>query len=233
MAEVSEEDLERLANRLAMLASEGGEADNAGRAVSALARRLGLSGGQLKAFFLAGAVGELRGQGRPHRPASPAEQVDRLERELSAMRHGLKLTEVQARNALRERDALRAENGALLTALDRARSAAQVRRFVGMAAVAAVILGGAVIYAGPALRPPVATPSQPPSGAPFLRAGVIHAGGAVLRRVPEIGADEVMRIPGGTRVEVRQVVWRAWMPWSEIEVGGASGFIQSTEIDLP
>ena len=50
MGEVSGEDLERLANRMALLVSDDGEADNAGRAVGQLARRLGLSGGDLKAL---------------------------------------------------------------------------------------------------------------------------------------------------------------------------------------
>ena len=123
VSEVSDEDLERLASRMAMLVSEAGEADNAGRAVAALARRIGLSGGQLKAFFLAGATNSLRVPVRDRSQLSAAAQVDRLERELSALRHGLKLTEVQARNAQRERDALRTENGVLAEALDRARSA--------------------------------------------------------------------------------------------------------------
>jgi len=36
---MSEDEIGRLANRLAMLVSDDGEADNAGRAVGALARR--------------------------------------------------------------------------------------------------------------------------------------------------------------------------------------------------
>jgi hypothetical protein len=55
LGEVSGEDVERLAARVAMLVSDDGEADNAGRAVGQLARRLGLSGGDLKAMLLAGA----------------------------------------------------------------------------------------------------------------------------------------------------------------------------------
>ena len=41
MAEVSQDDIERLAARVAMLVSDDGEAANAGRAVGQLARRLG------------------------------------------------------------------------------------------------------------------------------------------------------------------------------------------------
>lgn len=230
MAEVSDEDLERLASRLAMLVSEPGEADNAGRAVAALARRLGLSGGQLKAFFLAGAAGEMRPS--PRREADAGRDLDRLERELSALRHSIKLTEVQVRNAQRERDALRLENGVLLDGLDRARSAAQVRKFVGAVAVAAAILGGVVIYVGPTLRPIAPPRSDRPAGSPFLRSAVVRASGAVVLQTPDQGAQVVTQLPGGSRVQVRQVVVRGLTQWSEVEVGGLSGFVQSSEIDL-
>lgn len=232
MAEVSDEDLERLASRMAMLVSESGEADNAGRAVAALARRIGLSGGQLKAFFLAGASDGMRTAARARRAPDNASQIDRLERELSAMRHGLKLTEVQARNAIRERDALRAENGVLMEALDRARSAEQVRKFVGGAAVAAAILGGVVLYAGPALHNNDTGHPDRPAGSPFVRAGVVRSRGASVLRAPEQGAMLITQLAPGTRVEVRQMVWRALMQWAEIEVDGMSGYVLTTDIDL-
>ncbi len=233
MAEVSDEDLERLASRMAMLVSEGGEADNAGRAVSALARRIGLSGGQLKAFFLAGASENARLTPRDRTASDAASQVDRLERELSALRHGLKLTEVQARNAQRERDALRAENKVLLDALDQSRSVGQVRKYMGAAGIAAVILSAVVLYAGPTLHlsGDLATANRP-AGSPFQRAAVIRPGGAVVLRAPESGAMLITQLPAGTRVQVRQLVWRALMQWVEIEVGGTNGYVVSTEIDL-
>lgn len=232
MAEVSDEDLERLASRMAMLVSEAGEADNAGRAVAALARRLGLSGGQIKAYFLAGATDGLRVRNPRSNPDSAA-QIDRLERELSALRHGLKLTEVQARNAQRERDALRAENSTLIDSLDRARSARQVRKFVGGAAIAATILGAVVLYAGPALRP--VNPGgvvERPAGSPFLRPGVVRANGAAVLRAPEQGAVLITQLPPGTRIQVRQVLWRSLVQWAEVEIGGVPGYVISTEIDL-
>jgi hypothetical protein len=233
VTEVSEEDLERLASRMAMLVSEAGEADNAGRAVAALARRLGLSGGQIKAYFLAGATDSLRSERKRGSSADAAAQIDRLERELSALRHGLKLTEVQARNAQRERDALRAENSTLIDSLDRARSAGQVRKFVGGAAVAAAILGGVVLYAGPALRP--VNPggvAERPAGSPFLRAGVVRGNGAAVLRAPEQGAALVTQLPPGARIQVRQVLWRSLVQWAEVDIGGAPGYVLSTEIDL-
>ncbi len=232
VAEVSDEDLERLASRLAMLVSEPGEADNAGRAVAALARRLGLTGGQLKAIFLAGAGTSLRSNTAGRRDANMAQEVERLERELSALRHSMKLTEVQARNAQRERDALRLENGVLLDSLDRSRSAGQVRKYVGGAAVAALLIGLGVAFLGPTLQPVVDARDARPAGSPFLRSAVIRPSGAALHRAPETTSEVVTQLPGGTRVQVRQVMFRAMIQWSEIEVGGVSGFVQSTEIDL-
>lgn len=232
MSEISDEDLERLASRMAMLVSEGGEADNAGRAVAALARRLGLTGGQIKAYFLAGATDEQRLLS-PRTPADAATRIDRLERELSALRHGLKLTEVQARNAQRERDALRVENNTLIDSLDRARSAAQVRKFVGGAAIAAAVLGGVVLWAGPALRPMTADGvADRPVGSPFLRPGVVRGNGAAVLQAPMKGASVITQLPPGTRIQVRQVLWRSLLQWAEVEIGGVPGYVVSTEIDL-
>ncbi len=215
-----------------MLVSEGGEADNAGRAVAALARRLGLSGGQIKAYFLAGATDDLRLMSL-RAPVDAATHIDRLERELSALRHGLKLTEVQARNAQRERDALRAENSTLVDSLDRARSAGQVRRIVGAAALAAAVLGGVVVVAGPALRPfNAGEVADRPAGSPFLRPGVVRGNGASVLRAPEHGAAVLTQLPPGTRIQVRQVLWRSLLQWAEVEIGGVPGYVVSTEIDL-
>lgn len=232
LSDISDEDLERLASRMAMLVSENGEADNAGRAVAALARRLGLSGGQIKAYFLAGATNNFRAPSS-RAPADAAAQIDRLEREMSALRHGLKLTEVQARNAQRERDALRVENATLIDSLDRARSAGQVRKFLGAAAIAAAVLAGVVQYAGPALRP--VNPggiTERPVGSPFLRAGVVRGNGAAVLRAPEQGAAMITQLPAGTRIQVRQVLWRTLLQWAEVEIGGVPGYVISTEIDL-
>lgn len=233
MAEVSDDDLERLASRIAMLASESGEADNAGRAVAALARRIGLSGGQLKAFFLAGATEGVRTTPRDRKLPDAAVQIDRLERELSALRHGLKLTEVQARNALRERDALRAENNTLRDALDRSRSGEQVRKFVGFALVGAIVLGGLLMAFGPSLRiNPVGNIAEQSPGSPFTRLATIRPGGAVLRPSPDPQAPSLSLLAPGTRVQMHQMIWHGLMQWAEIQVGGITGYVLSTEIDL-
>lgn len=232
VSEINDDDLERLASRMAMLVSDSGESDNAGRAVAALARRLGLSGGQIKAYFLAGATGRVRTN--PTRaPADATTQIDRLERELSALQHGLKLTEAQARNIQRERDALRAENSALIDSLDRARSGAQVRHYVGVAAIAAVLLGAGVLYAGPALH--AVNPgsiADRPAGSPFLHPGVVRGNGAAVLRAPEQGATLISHLPPGARIQVRRVLWRSLLQWAEVDIGGVPGYVLSTELDI-
>ena len=219
-----------------MLVSEAGEADNAGRAVAALARRVGLSGGQLKAFFLAGASESMRRteRVRPSKLPDAAEHIGHLERELSAMRHGLKLSEVQARNAMRERDALKQENNALRDAIDRARSAEQVWKFLGGVVIAASILVALVVTFGPSLRNSLTHPAPDPSlGTPFKRSGVIRAGGAVLMKAPDQQSTPVAQLAPGTRVKVRQMVWHALNQWAEVEAGDVSGYVVSTDIELP
>ena len=236
MTEVSEEDLERLASRMAMLVSESGEADNAGRAVAALARRVGLSGGQLKAFFLAGASESLRTGERTRQSKLPdtAAHIDHLQRELSALRHGMKLSEVQARNALRERDALRLENNTLRDAIDRSRSAEQVWKFLGGVVIASSLLVGLVLTFGPSLRNTLTHPMPEPAlGTPFKRAGVIRASGAVLMKAPDQQSIPMGQLAPGTRVQVRQMVWHALNQWAEVEAGDVSGYVVSTDIDLP
>jgi hypothetical protein len=248
----SEADLERLAARVAMLASDEGEADNAGRAVSLLARRIGLTGGDLKRIFLAGAA-TATGPGR-----SAAELVDGLEHEVATLRQSVRLLDADARRAAAERDSLHAEIGALQARLYRARTVARGWGVAGGLAVAALmfttvllLFGGshavrrsdpAVASAGP---PPVVSAAPPPgvfAGAPpgasvgappGSRGAVIRQTGAVLFREPDRAVGPLAIVPGGTRVHVRRLVWKALIQWVEIEVpGGGSGYVLTTEVDL-
>jgi hypothetical protein len=108
-----------------------------------------------------------------------------------------------------------------------------VRKYIGGAAVAASILGAVVLYAGPALRPVnLGAVPERPAGSPFLRAGVVRGNGAAVLRAPEQGAVLITQLPPGTRIQVRQVLWRALVQWAEVEIGGAPGYVLSTEIDL-
>jgi hypothetical protein len=151
------EEMERLASRLALLVSDSGEADNAGRAVGILARKLGLSGGDLKQIFLAGL--------RVDAGASGVQgDASDLAREAMALRRSIAAAEAAARDAGRERDALRAENDALQQALDNRRSFTQVAWALGTIFVCAVAVGAAMMFVGPSFHAPRAEFPQPSDG---------------------------------------------------------------------
>ena len=214
---VGDADFERLAARLAMLASEDGEADNAGRAVGAMARRIGLTGGDLKRIFLAGA-------------ASGSESIERerLEHQISSLRHSLTLLDADAQRAAWERDVLRAENQRLQARLDRQRTLR-----LTAAGILAAVLFVAITAAMAQLRP--LAPPWPVREAAlgFPRAAMVRLGGALLFREPErVGLPLVVLRPG-QRVQVHRLVWKALFQWAEIEApGGWTGYVLTTEIDL-
>ncbi len=220
MAGFSEEEIERLANRLAMLVSDGGEADNAGRAVGALARRLGLTGGQLKAIFMAGAE-----SGAAH-----TVRVRRLEREVVRLREALEAAEAEGLAVRREAESLRREATDLHAALDAQRR--QRRTRVG--AVAALVLlaaGGAGLIAyGPKLQ----LGDQPvsPTATPVYRTATVHDTPASLRRAPDPSAPVLATLPAGTQVPVRRLLWHDLSQWVEVTWHGQTGYVLTTEVDL-
>ncbi|MDR3524812.1 MAG: hypothetical protein P4L66_12005 [Acetobacteraceae bacterium] len=228
MAEISPEDLERLANRLAQLTGYDQDADNAGRAIGGLARRMGVSGDDLRNWLLAGALSRMPQDIRAH----GAPDGLRMERALANSEHSLRVAEAQLRQAHSERDALKEENNLLIESLDRARSGEQVRRYVGMSVIAAAILGGAVLAVGPALRPVPQIETQRPFGSPFLRSGVVRGAGGTVYKLPQTTSVVVTKLVSGSRVEVRQTVERDQQHWVEVEVGGVVGYMVSTDLDV-
>ena len=213
-------DIERLAARLAMLASEDGEADNAGRAVGALARRMGLTGGDIKRIFLAGA-------------ASVPDIADRerLEHEVSSLRHNVMRLDADVRRTGRERDALRAENLRLQARLGRRQRSARSFRRGAAAVVLAALLAGVTAWLWPTRSPGLPAVAQ--EGVGFPRAAVIRPGGAQLFRDPGRSGPPLVVLPAGQRVQVHRLVWKAFFQWAEIEApGGWSGYVLTTEIDL-
>ncbi|MDE2333653.1 MAG: hypothetical protein KGK10_03865 [Rhodospirillales bacterium] len=122
---MNEDEAERLANRMALLASDSGEAEAAGRAVGQLAVRLGLTGGDLRDIVMRGAA-----QGTDNRA---------LEDAYRAMR--------------RERDKLLLEAARLRQALTRARAAAQLGKLLGAIGLVAVIAGGVYVWLGSSQAP--------------------------------------------------------------------------------
>lgn len=217
---VGEAEFERLASRLAMLASDDGEADNAGRAVGAMVRRIGLTGGDLKRIFLAGAA-DVAGGG----------EHERLEAEVSTLRNSLTQSDDDARRAAWERDALRVENGELRASLDRLRASARAWGLGGAALVLVLLAVGATGWIGQFRQAPAPRTAAVATG--LLRAAVVRPGGASLFRAPERIGMPLAALPGGLRVQVRRLVWKELFQWAEVEApGGWSGYVLTTELDL-
>jgi hypothetical protein len=215
--------MERLASRVAMLASDDGEADNAGRAVGKLARRLGLTGGDLKHMFLEGA--------RPAASASRAQagEVARLERELEELRHTLRNMETAARVIQWERDELLAAKGELSVRMYRNRAASRARRMALAAGLAVLVLvGGVMAVYGPDLggERAVAT-GQPVSGV-----AIVRSPRALLLRQPVRDAPVLSQMPVGTRLVVRRVLWNMMTQWAEVEMGSVSGYVPTTDLEM-
>ncbi len=252
MSDIKGEDIERLASRLAMMASEEGEAANAGRAVAQLARRLGLSGGALKEMFLQGALAQTV------RPVAPqvGGEAERMEREIRVLRRSVRLLEANYRDLEGERNVLAVQLDTMrqLVATRRGRSriglmlivlltvAASGGGFVGWL-VSAGDLGGArgfvptpltqgsfVVSGGDqtAVNPTATTALGPV----LRRVGVIKAGRSVARREPDEGAAAVATLLQGTPAVVRRIFGPEGRRWAEIEVGSSIGYIPAADIDL-
>lgn len=224
MGEVSGEDLERLANRMALLVSDDGEADNAGRAVGQLARRLGLSGGDLKALVLASA-------GSGFRPGSSPATL-RLEQEIDALRRELREAREGERAAREDRDVLVAENGAMRVAMYRRRAGAKMRNLLlglGAIGVVAVATGVVLLTPDPA---PVPMAGRGDVGAPAARVAMVRGAGAVLYRGPDRSSEIIGRLGSGTRLLVQRTEWRSMMQWVQVEVDGRVGYVATTEVEI-
>jgi hypothetical protein len=224
LGEVSGEDLERLANRMALLVSDDGEADNAGRAVGQLARRLGLSGGDLKALVLAGA-------GSGFRPGSSPATL-RLEQEIDALRRELREAREGERAAREDRDALVAENGAMRVAVYRRRAEAKMRNLLlGLGAIGVVAVAAGVVLLTPDPAP-VPMGGRGDGVAPAARVAMVRGAGAVLYRGPDRSSEIIGRLGSGTRLLVQRTEWRSMMQWVQVEVEGRVGYVATTEVEI-
>lgn len=219
---VSDDEIDRLASRLALLVSDDGEADNAGRAIGALARRLGLSGGQLKAIFKAGAAAAKSDSARVR--AQQARIAD-LERELTETRRGLQATEEALEDARVERALAIADLQAHRAALERRGRLAGLRRFGATVVLLALIGGGA--FGGFLYAQRSATP-----GPGLAFAGTVRADAAALHAAPDLTSTVLATLPPGAQVSVRRLFWANLMQWAEVEFEGRTGFTRSTDIAL-
>lgn len=227
MSTVSDDEIERLASRMAMLVSGDGEADNAGRAVGAMARRIGLSGGQLKAIFVAG----IKSAAGSARLAEQAARMSQMETEIDRLRETLRKTEGAMRSLQRERDVLRGETERLGSALDERRSGRQVKWAVGLVSVLAIV--GAVYLArfGPRLRLFGDMPDKQ-VGTPFYHSAVVRDRPLPMHASPDETTPVTDTFAVGTHLTVKRVLWHNLQQWVEIEVGSETGYVLSTDVDL-
>jgi hypothetical protein len=220
---VSEDDIERLASRMAMLVSDDGEADNAGRAVGVLARRLGLSGGQIKAMFLAGAGRQTKAP--PPQPPDPDAEAN------AGLRRDLRAMETAARNVQRERDQLERENASLRDLLEKSRERLRTFCILGAAALTVAILMIGVLAVAP-WRQEAGEATQRPAFS-YVPVAVVRHAGTVIYSAPDRESPKVMVVPESTRLIVRQLVWKTLMQWVEVELIGGKGYVAATDVELP
>lgn len=218
-----EDEIEGLASRIALLVSDAGEAENAGRAFGALARKLGLSGGDLKEIFLSGVRATAGGRG-----GAPSE----LTRENAVLREHLEKAEIVLRQAERERAALRAENERYKTALVGRSRGTMAAGMIGAVLVCAAVAAGAWFLLGPRMwLEPAGRTAQAGTGQ-FDRTAVVRSHGAVLLMQPMDGAAVVAHVPPGTRLGVKRLVWNALLQWVEVDYGDSHGFVVTSDVDL-
>ena len=226
-------ELEGLANRIALLVGDDGEAEAAGRAVGGMARRLGLTGGHLKAIFMAG-TSNLAVAGR--QTAELSARADRLARETGELERNIEQLEIALRRATSERDGLRAELHTLETSVDFSRNARRLRLTVGGILLLAVLVGGGFAWFG-GLWPHdwvgagAAAPGLSATGAG--PAAVVRPGGATVYAEADPSSAVRAKLPSGVRVAVRQVVWRNFNQWAETQLGGRVGYVAVTALDMP
>jgi hypothetical protein len=230
LTDVSREDIERLANRLALLVSDDGEAENAGRAIGQLARRLSLTGGDLKEMFLSGATvaGPATRQAR-----QATSEAERLENEVFALRTSLRQALLDVTNAEQERDALYHQVAALQTIVFKRNTNTKMRRVGGSVVLLAAGIAAFFAYIVPIMRGPERPAFLAPDAALVgKRVATVRASRTTIYIRPDREAPVMGVLPSGTRVAVRRVFWNLLMQWAEIELAGATGYVFSTDLEM-
>lgn len=216
--------MERLANRVALLVSADSEADNAGRAVGAMARRLGLSGGDLKAMFLAGAAASTGSATRTDTQADAQRKAARLQDTVERLEESLRDAE---QRLLR----VGQQNQKLHEALQRAATLARRQQIAGAVALVVALGGGILAWSGPA-SDGRATPGAI-AGNPLDGTATAGGGGATLYAGTDAHSAVLARLPPGAKLLVRGLVWHSLNQWAQASVGGSDGYISASELVLP
>ena len=199
------DDLERLADRLAMIVSDDGEAGNAGIAAAHLARRMGLTGGELKAMLLSGGA------------------------EVAGLRHIVAQLDFAVQRAESEAKLLRDAGERLHDELDRANSMLRLHRVAAVMVVAVAVVAAAAVVA-----PRIGGPVHPAAaGLATTGLAATRVPNAELHREPDQSSALLARLPVGAKVVVRRVVWHTLSQWAEVEVDGQTGYVSANDVTLP
>lgn len=225
----------RLANRLAMLASDSGEAENAGRAVGAMARRLGLTGGDLKQIFLSGLKD---GIPKPRAPASDGDDPARALGENRTLKQRLDDAEARLRGAIHERDALRAQVAGLKASLERKRSRGQQAAFLaGLTVVTLLLIGTTAMFFGTSFRSTgsrrAAIAVDGVQSSPGGHFAQVRPKGAAMRDIPDAASPVLSTLPAGAHLAVRRLLWNGLQQWAEVDIDGRNAYVLTTDVDLP
>ncbi len=234
-----------------MVVSEDGEAENAGRAMGQLARRLGLTGGHLKEIFLAGAM--LRdAEAGPDRQIlrDQALEIDRLTREVAALQRALRMMEQSLREAARAAPRMRetvhtafepraadstartvpprSEPGGLSTG--RAGSRRRIGMALGLLLLASAGAVGVFVLVDPApSRALLGSGQTVPAG---RHMGFARSARTYVYAAPDRAARVLETLRPGAPVVVRRTLWRALVQWAEVEVGSSVGYVRTTDLDI-
>ncbi len=202
-----------------MLASPDGEADNAGRAVGQLAKRLGLSGGDLKEMFLAGA-------GQPAGKAADRADIAVLKREIAELESAL-------RSAVIERDAARGEltTMRLGTYRQKAEKRGQLALLLALVPIAVLAVIAVAMY-GPDLSITRSVPDVRAGAAATPGSAVVRSRATLLYRDPDRMSPVVSALNAGTGLVVKRLVWNLMSQWAEVETGTQKGYVAVTDVEL-
>ena len=116
-------------------------------------------------------------------------------------------------------------------ALDRARVTGRVFRVAGVVVLVAALIGGTAAWFGPAVRwrdAPAVSDAVSGTG----RIAEVGRAGTTLLSEPDVAAAVVGRLPAGSKLPVRRLLWRGFAQWVETQIGGRAAYAPATEIDL-
>lgn len=215
-------DLERLANRLALLVSSDSESDNAGRAVAAMARRIGLSGGDLKAMFLAGAADAGRGAGGPDRAERRATN---LQDTIEQLQNNLYESERKLRSLGQQLHELRAQT-------ERIRVRSRMERTVAAAVLLVLLVGGIATWLGSEADGRVLQ-SVIPAKSPLAHMARVGSGGATVYADSDTHSAVLAQLSPGTPFPVRVLMWHSLNQWAQSSIGPFTGYVSASELQLP